>query len=51
VSLLIVTSTGERDGALLHEKNCVKGSVGAMFSRKLMSLLLVHAFKLYKYGA
>lgn len=51
VPLLIVTRTGERDGLPFHEKKCVKGSVGTMFSRDLMSLVLAHALKLDKYGA
>ena len=51
VPLLIVTSKGERDGLPFHEENCVKGSVGTMFSRDLMSLVLAHALKLDKYGA
>ena len=48
VPQLIVTRTGERDGLPFHEKKCVKGSVGTMFSRDLMSLVLAHALKLDK---
>ncbi len=51
VPLLLVTGTGERDGLTFHEKNCVKGSIGTIYSRELMTLALAHALKLDKYGA
>lgn len=51
VPLMIVTSTGETDGKAFHEKNCVVGSIGTIYSKELMSLVLAHAMKLDKYGA
>ena len=51
VPLLLVTGTGERDGLTFHEKNCVRGSIGTIYSRELMTLALAHALKLDKYGA
>ncbi len=51
VPLLLVTGTGERDGLPFHEKNCLRGSIGTIYSRELMTLALAHAFRLDKYGA
>jgi 2,3-bisphosphoglycerate-independent phosphoglycerate mutase len=51
VPLLLVSGTGERDGLPFHEKNCLRGSIGTIYSRELMSLALAHALKLDKYGA
>jgi 2,3-bisphosphoglycerate-independent phosphoglycerate mutase len=51
VPLLLVTGTGERDSLPFHEKNCVRGRIGTMYSRELMTLALAHALKLDKYGA
>jgi 2,3-bisphosphoglycerate-independent phosphoglycerate mutase len=51
VPLLIVTNTGERDNLAFHERNCVKGSVGTIYSKELMSLALAHGLRLDKYGA
>lgn len=51
VPLLLVTGTGERDSLPFHEKNCLRGSIGTIYSRELMSLALAHALKLDKYGA
>lgn len=51
VPLLLVTRTGERDGLAFHERNCVAGSIGTIFSKQLISLSLAHSFKLDKYGA
>jgi 2,3-bisphosphoglycerate-independent phosphoglycerate mutase len=51
VPLLFITTTGERDGMAFHEKNCLTGSIGTVFSKQLMSLALAHAIKLDKYGA
>ena len=51
VPLMVVTRTGERDGMVFHEKNCVSGSIGTIYSKQLMSLALAHGFRLDKYGA
>lgn len=51
VPLLLVTQTGETDGAVFHEKNCVTGSIGTIYSKQLMSLALAQGLKLDKYGA
>ena len=51
VPLLIVTQTGEKDGMVFHEKNCITGSTGTIYSKQLMSLVLAHGLKLDKYGA
>jgi 2,3-bisphosphoglycerate-independent phosphoglycerate mutase len=51
VPLLLVTKTGETDTLVFHEKNCVRGSIGTIYSKELMSLGLAHSFKLDKYGA
>jgi 2,3-bisphosphoglycerate-independent phosphoglycerate mutase len=51
VPLMIVTGTGEMDGKAFHEKNCILGSIGTIYSKQLMSLALAHAIKLDKYGA
>lgn len=51
VPLLIVTRTGERDGVPFHERNCVTGSIGTIYSKQLMPLALAHGLKLDKYGA
>jgi 2,3-bisphosphoglycerate-independent phosphoglycerate mutase len=51
VPLLMITKTGERDGMAFHERNCAAGSIGTMYSKQLMSLVLAHALKLDKYGA
>jgi 2,3-bisphosphoglycerate-independent phosphoglycerate mutase len=51
VPLLIVAQTGETDGITYHEKNCVKGSIGTIYSKELMSLALAYGSKLDKYGA
>jgi 2,3-bisphosphoglycerate-independent phosphoglycerate mutase len=51
VPLMIATKTGERDGMAFHEKNCVLGSIGTIYSKQLMPLALAHGFKLDKYGA
>ncbi len=49
--VLLMTPTGDRDGLSFHEKNCLRGSVGTIYSRELMSLALAHAARLGKYGA
>ena len=51
VPLLMVTKTGESDRLAFHEKNCIAGSIGTIYSKQLMSLVLAHALKLDKYGA
>lgn len=51
VPLLIVTKTGETDGLAFHEKNCIAGSVGTIYSKELMALALAHGGRLDKYGA
>ena len=51
VPLMVVTRTGERDGMVFHEKNCVSGSIGTIYSKQLMSLALAHGVRLDKYGA
>lgn len=51
VPALIVTGTGETDGRVFHEKNCLAGSAGTMYSKDLMSLALAHGGRLDKYGA
>ena len=51
VPLLLVTKTGERDGMAFHEKNCVTGSIGTIYSKQLMALALAHGLRLDKYGA
>lgn len=51
VPLLLVTKTGETDGLAFHEKNCISGSVGTIYSKELMPLALAHGGRLDKYGA
>lgn len=51
VPLLMITKTGERDGLTFHERNCSQGSIGTIYSKQLISLVLAHALKLDKYGA
>lgn len=51
VPLLLVTQTGETDGMAFHEKNCVAGSIGTVYSKQLMAIALAHGLKLDKYGA
>ena len=51
VPLLLITKTGERDGLTFHERNCISGSIGTIYSKQLMPFVLAHALKLDKYGA
>jgi 2,3-bisphosphoglycerate-independent phosphoglycerate mutase len=51
VPLLIIADTGERDGVAFHEKNCVRGSMGTIYGKELMTLALAYASKLDKFGA
>ncbi len=51
VPLMLVTQTGETDNLSFHEKHCLQGSIGTIYSKQLMALALAHASKLDKYGA
>lgn len=51
VPALIATKTGETDGHVFHEKNCLVGSIGTIYSKDLMALALAHGGRLDKYGA
>jgi 2,3-bisphosphoglycerate-independent phosphoglycerate mutase len=51
VPLLIVADTGERDGVAFFEKNCVKGSIGTIYAKELMTLAMAYGSKLDKFGA
>ena len=51
VPLLIVADTGESDGISFHEKNCLKGSLGTIYAKELMTLAMAYGLKLDKYGA
>jgi 2,3-bisphosphoglycerate-independent phosphoglycerate mutase len=51
VPLLIAAETGESDGCAFHEKNCVRGSIGTIPSKELMTLALAYGSKLDKFGA
>ena len=51
VPLLLLTKTGERDGLSFGERHCLLGSVGTIYGRNLMNLVLAHASRLDKFGA
>jgi 2,3-bisphosphoglycerate-independent phosphoglycerate mutase len=51
VPLLIVGDTGETDGIPFFEKNCVRGSLGTIYARELMTLAMSYGSKLDKFGA
>jgi 2,3-bisphosphoglycerate-independent phosphoglycerate mutase len=51
VPLLLVSGTAGRDALAFHEKNCLKGSLGTIYSKELMALALASSLKLDKYGA
>jgi 2,3-bisphosphoglycerate-independent phosphoglycerate mutase len=51
VPLLLVTDTGERDGIPFFEKNCVRGSIGTIYAKELMTLAMAYGSKLDKFGA
>lgn len=51
VPVLIVNRLGETDGLPFHEKNCIKGSVGTIYSKQLINLALALSSKLDKFGA
>jgi len=40
-----------RDNLEFNENNCQKGSIGTIYSKDLMQLMLAHTLKLLKYGA
>ncbi|MGA3173006.1 MAG: 2,3-bisphosphoglycerate-independent phosphoglycerate mutase [Syntrophorhabdales bacterium] len=51
VPLLIATNMGETDAKPFHERNCLKGSLGTIYAKELMTLALAYGSKLDKYGA
>ncbi len=51
VPLLIVADTGETDGVSFNEKECLKGSIGTIYAKELMTLAMAYGLKLDKYGA
>ena len=51
VPLLVASMTGETDGLPFYEKNCLKGSLGTIYAKELMTLALAYGSKLDKYGA
>jgi 2,3-bisphosphoglycerate-independent phosphoglycerate mutase len=51
VPLLIIGDTGETDGIPFFEKNCVRGSVGTIYAKELMTLAMAYGSKLDKFGA
>jgi 2,3-bisphosphoglycerate-independent phosphoglycerate mutase len=51
VPLLVASMTGETDGLPFCEKNCLKGSLGTIYAKELMTLALAYGSKLDKYGA
>jgi 2,3-bisphosphoglycerate-independent phosphoglycerate mutase len=51
VPLLIVTDTGESDGIPFFERNCVRGSIGTIYAKELMTLAMAYGSKLDKFGA
>ena len=51
VPIMLTTKIGEKDGLAFHEKNCLSGSIGTIYSKQLMALALAHAAKLDKFGA
>ena len=42
---------GESDQRTFCEKNCTVGSIGTIYSRQLMALVLAYGSRLDKYGA
>jgi len=40
-----------KNGMVFHKKNCIKGSIGTIYSKQLMSLVFAYGLKLDKYGA
>jgi 2,3-bisphosphoglycerate-independent phosphoglycerate mutase len=51
VPLLLIADTGERDGLPFHEKNCLRGSLGTIYAKELMTLAMAYGSKLDKFGA
>jgi 2,3-bisphosphoglycerate-independent phosphoglycerate mutase len=51
VPLLVVADTGERDAIAFFEKNCVRGSIGTIYAKELMTLAMAYGSKLDKFGA
>lgn len=51
VPLLIAGGTGESDGIAFFEKNCVKGSIGTIPAKELITLAMAYGSKLDKFGA
>lgn len=51
VPLLVVGDTGETDGLPFFEKNCLRGSVGTIYAKELMTLVMSYGLKLDKFGA
>jgi 2,3-bisphosphoglycerate-independent phosphoglycerate mutase len=51
VPLLIVTDTGETDRLPFCERNCLRGSVGTLYAKELMNLVMSYGLKLDKFGA
>ncbi|MCS7281544.1 MAG: 2,3-bisphosphoglycerate-independent phosphoglycerate mutase [Desulfobacterota bacterium] len=49
--ILILSRYGERDRLEFHEKNCLRGSIGTIYSKNLMNLVLAMSAKLDKFGA
>lgn len=51
VPLLVANDIGETDGIAFFEKNCVRGSIGTIPARELMTLAMAYGSKLDKFGA
>ncbi|MCX7858009.1 MAG: 2,3-bisphosphoglycerate-independent phosphoglycerate mutase [Deltaproteobacteria bacterium] len=51
VPLLVLNRKGETDGLSFHEKNSLMGSIGTIYSKHLMNLVLAMSAKLDKFGA
>jgi 2,3-bisphosphoglycerate-independent phosphoglycerate mutase len=51
VPLLIAGDTGESDGIAFFEKNCVRGSIGTIPAKELITLAMAYGSKLDKFGA
>jgi 2,3-bisphosphoglycerate-independent phosphoglycerate mutase len=51
VPVRLATKTGEMEGTAFHERNWLAGSMGTIYSKQLMPLVLAHGLKFDKYGA